>query len=100
MNKEIIEGMVKRMVDAVKACIERVRGRIDERIDSVEARVQTLEAQTNLKYLGVWKQGNTYSVGSFVTDHGSVWHASRATNLRPGSDDSWTLAVKRGRDAT
>lgn len=50
-------------------------------------------------YKGVWKAGQTYPVGSFVTHGGSMWHADKATSFKPGEGGGWTLAVKRGGQA-
>jgi hypothetical protein len=61
------------------------------------ARLDHLEAKADaLRYCGVWTAGREYIEGNFVTDHGSVWAARRTTTSRPGADDSWTLAVKKG----
>jgi hypothetical protein len=51
-------------------------------------------------YKDVWKEGETYGLGDFVTLGGSLWHcnASTRTNEKPGTTETWTLAVKRGRD--
>lgn len=50
-------------------------------------------------YEGIYKEGETYSPGQFVTCGGSLWHCDRETNKRPGGvDDGWTLAAKKGRD--
>ena len=49
-------------------------------------------------YKGVWQEG-AYQKNAAVTWGGSTWIAAKATETKPGLDDSWTLAVKRGRDA-
>ncbi|MGY4399866.1 hypothetical protein [Bradyrhizobium sp. USDA 3315] len=63
-------------------------------------RIEALEARPQLKYEGVWSGEKVYGAGMLVTDGGSMFHANRATiGERPGSgSDTWTLAVKRGRD--
>lgn len=48
-------------------------------------------------YRGVWRDGQ-FSKGDSVTFGGSTWIATRATASKPELDDSWRLAVKRGRD--
>jgi len=61
-------------------------------------RIEALEARPEMKYCGVWKSDVVYGAGSFTTDSGSIFHANRASvGKRPGTSDSWTLAVKRGR---
>lgn len=49
-------------------------------------------------YRGVHQQGRQYQRGDSVTFQGSTWIAMRDTASKPESDDSWRLAVKRGRD--
>jgi hypothetical protein len=39
-----------------------------------------------------------YAEESFVTSDGSIWHANQSTDTKPGTDNNWTLAVKKGRD--
>lgn len=46
---------------------------------------------------GVWKQSR-YLRGDAVSFGGSVFIAQRDTESKPETDDSWRLAVKRGRD--
>lgn len=46
---------------------------------------------------GVWKEG-AYERGDAVTWAGSLWVAQKDTETKPGTDDGWRLAVKRGRD--
>lgn len=48
-------------------------------------------------YRGIWKDG-AYEKGDCVTFGGSLFIAKRDTCSKPETDDSWQLAVKRGRD--
>jgi integrin beta 3 len=48
-------------------------------------------------YKDVYKEGATYSRGDMVTWGGSLWHCDSETKDKPGTE-SWTLAVKKGRD--
>jgi hypothetical protein len=48
-------------------------------------------------YRGIWKEG-AFKKGDSVTFGGSLFIAKRDTNSKPETDDSWQLAVKRGRD--
>lgn len=70
----------------------------DRRI-ALEKRVAELEARPTLKYCGVWEKDWTYQPGNFATDQGGVWHCNTATKDRPGSNMTWTLAVKQGKAA-
>lgn len=47
---------------------------------------------------GVFKDGTAYAAGDGVTFGGSFWIAQRETSAKPGTDDSWRLSVKKGRD--
>lgn len=44
------------------------------------------------------ERGADYERGDAVSFGGSLWIAQRSTIARPGTDDSWRLAVKKGRD--
>jgi hypothetical protein len=68
-----------------------LRGLIDRLEDRIEAKGPA--------YKGVWKQGVTYPAGSFITHGGSMWHADKETDFRPGEGGGWTLAVRKGKDA-
>lgn len=48
-------------------------------------------------YRGVYSEGTEYQPGDTVTWGGSLWHCDTETKDKPGTD-SWTLAVKKGRD--
>lgn len=47
---------------------------------------------------GVYKAGEKYKRGDCVTWGGSLWIAQKETEAKPETDDSWRLAVKKGRD--
>ena len=49
-------------------------------------------------YRGVFQPGHEYDRGDSVTLDGSCWVALKDTSAKPGDDDSWQLAVKRGRN--
>jgi len=66
----------------------------------LQERIETLERQgPELRYCGVWREGNAAERGNFYTHQGSIWHANEPTTTKPGTSDSWTLACKHGRDA-
>lgn len=48
-------------------------------------------------YHGVWKKG-VYEKGDCVTWGGSLWICEAETEKKPGTDELWTLAAKKGRD--
>lgn len=50
-------------------------------------------------YREIWKSGETYQPGDFVTYDGSVWACLKTTKGKPGEyTKDWRLAVKRGRN--
>jgi hypothetical protein len=67
------------------------------RLDALEAAQRRLE---NFQYVGVWRADASYSIGNFATHDGGMWHCGAdGTTSEPGTDASWQLVVKRGRDA-
>jgi hypothetical protein len=79
------------------------REALEAKIDVLEARIKELEERPTIKYCGVWRDDATYDEGNAVTKSGSLWIA-RLNHIQsePGNDGGvgWTLAVKRGRDAS
>lgn len=51
----------------------------------------------SMSYRGVWKAVD-YLQGDTVTWGGSMFTATKDTSSKPETDDSWKLAVKKGRD--
>jgi hypothetical protein len=85
------------LVDLLGMLIENNRA-LATNILELQATTKEIGARQTLKYLGVWNAEKVYAAGSFVTDHGSTWHAQRASaGERPGTGESWVLAVKAGR---
>lgn len=62
-----------------------------------DERIERSIVLTHPIYRGVWRSG-TFAKGDSVTYGGSSWIATRETNSKPETDDSWRLSVKRGRD--
>jgi collagen type III alpha len=63
-----------------------------------EERVERRVVLAHVIYRGVHQQSRPYQRGDSVTFQGSTWIAMRDTSSKPETDDSWRLAVKRGRD--
>jgi hypothetical protein len=70
-------------------------------INRLERRILELEQRPTMSYEGTWNVGETFFVGQFVTEAGSLWACRKANaGVKPGSNpDIWQLAVKHGRDA-
>lgn len=50
-------------------------------------------------YEGVFKPDHVYERGDMVTWAGAMWHCDvDSTSKKPGENEDWTLAVKRGRN--
>ena len=93
---KITPALVLTLLDeATKVTAEALKQR-DAVIKRLEARVDELESRGNLKYCGVYKNGQMYYLGNFVTHGGSVWHCNGPTLDTPGQGSAWTLAVKQG----
>jgi hypothetical protein len=50
-------------------------------------------------YRGVYREGMSAKKGDCFTHQGSLWIAKEDTPVKPGANESWQLAVKRGQDA-
>lgn len=79
---------------------ELMKAYIDADNAELRKEIAELKARPSLKYEGVFDAQKVYTVGSFVTDDGSLWCCMEAcVGVRPGNSGAWQLAVKRGRDA-
>ena len=67
-------------------------------LNSLERRIEQLE-KFPFVYVGTFAEGEVYQPGEVATFRGSLWHCNFETASRPGEDASWTLCVKKGRDA-
>ena len=46
-----------------------------------------------------WKEGRTYSKGDMVVWGGSLWAATKDTDVKPDTEGSgWMIAARKGRD--
>jgi hypothetical protein len=85
----LTDGEVKTLMQSVAQVLAPLVKRINE-----------LEARPTLRYCGVWKGDVGYGEGAAVTHDGSVWIAKAIASpgARPGENNAWQLAVKRGKD--
>lgn len=94
---EKIDRAVQRAINTISAAVGDVVGR---ELSGIKKRLASLEAAPVVKYAGIFDRTRSYAPGSMVTYKGSTWHANvEAKGVEPGDGASWTLAVKRGRDA-
>jgi len=80
------------------AKIDALEKKVAELEESTERRIAHVESEA-VSYKGVWDEHMQYNRGEFVTCGGSMWHCNASTRSRPGTDGTFTLAVKKGRDA-
>lgn len=84
--------------------VEQRTAALAQRIDVVEESTQKQVREAIARapvptYKGVYDKDAEYQVGDMVTQDGSVWHCNAAVaGEKPGGNEFWTLAVKRGRD--
>jgi hypothetical protein len=99
------EPTVKRLLSEAKfeevmvLILKAVRKETGAQLAALEIKLVRLEAaMEQFKFVGQWQEHKTYKAGNFVSMGGSIFHANADTDSRPGTDTSWTLAVKSGRD--
>jgi hypothetical protein len=71
---------------------------IGKELRALRERIDALEAQSSLKYVGTWKAGGDYKPGQVVSYEGGMWHCKALTGTRPSRcAEAWQLCVKSGR---
>lgn len=79
------------------AYLLHVIGRLlSPRLYALEQRVAEIERHP-FRYSGAWEAGS-YDKGEFASHRGSLWFCHEPTSSRPGTDETWQLCVKKGRD--
>jgi hypothetical protein len=68
------------------------------RLDAQANKIAELESRPTMKYVGVWSADEQCVEGEFCTHSGSLWACRATTRSRPGTDETWQLAAKRGND--
>ena len=73
---------------------------VSAQVRPLQKRIEELENKTaNWKYVGTFKSGDVYHAGNFCTFSGSLWHCQSSTIATPGTDETWQLCCKRGKDS-
>ena len=98
---ETVQHIFKHVDDLLKNNLLPAIGRfVKSQVEPLKARIAELERKTeNFKYVGVYERGNVYHEENFCTHGGSLWHCESDTSSIPGTDSSWVLCCKRGKDA-
>src|SRR5262245_1466685 len=102
-RKQILQIMASDTVSELMGhVIATLQRETDEKIkrvqDEANAKIAALEAKMpSIEYREVWRAGQDYRRGNFVTHNGAMWHCNvDHTQSRPGTDKGWKLAVKNG----
>jgi len=103
MTAKDIELLMQAIAPVIKEYTEGVVAPLRSRITELNqelAEVKSTKHTLADAYKGVWQptQFDRYERGSAVTFEGSLWIARAATRAKPGTNDEWQLAVKRGSD--
>ncbi len=89
--EQFADLIVMSMKDLVSG--PQIRGRFE----SLESRIEALEARPVPTYRGTHQQGKGYPANSLITRSGSLWISMMSTTSTPGTDPSWKLVVKQGK---
>ena len=124
--RAVSNGLVPPLVDYIEKKVKPLQARIAEltsEISQIRSEWQALLSQKKVKtirttrengmlvahvfegdgtpinkYRGVWTAANEYGEGDVTTHDGSAFIAKKDTRDKPGTNDSWQLFVKRGKD--
>ncbi len=90
--RTLITVLAQEFSSYVIAAVAHVRRRIAE----LEAKLARLEQRpAGLKYVGVWRRGETYREQDVVTHGGAAWVAPFGdTGDEPGKSPAWKLMAK------
>src|SRR5689334_8499983 len=82
-----VELMLRLVPQAIRDYVaEFVAGPLSKRLRAIDRRLADLEARPVVPtYKGVWREGEYYPAGSFVTHSGGLWFAHVDTETRPGT---------------
>ena len=77
--------------------LKEIRKGHDDRAQQLEARIAALEVRPELKWAGIYADGQLYPEAALVTRSGSLWLSTAATMTTPGTPGAdWRLIVKKG----
>jgi hypothetical protein len=94
--RALVRDEIKRFVDDILS--EAIGESIGRTVREAEQKIIARIEEAAFAYKGQFQDAMRYQRGNFVSMGGGLWHANRDTTARPGADDTWTLAVKSGRD--
>lgn len=113
VNVETVKALVKAEVDAIPRPKDGLDGvnfddmDINFDTESKELLITAVRGENAKQWKffvpmltdqGVYKEGTDYLKSDGVTFGGSFWIAQKDTSAKPGTNEDWRLAVKKGRD--
>jgi hypothetical protein len=98
-TRALVEGVgsvLPRFVDKrLREFLPTLTGELTAKVNALAEKVADLE-QRQLRFKGVWREGNVYEANSLVIKRGGLWIAKATTITPPGSSDDWRLCTKSG----
>jgi hypothetical protein len=98
-TRALVEGVgsvLPRFVDKrLRESLPTLTGELTAKVNALAEKVADLE-QRQLRFKGVWREGNVYEANSLVIKRGGLWIAKATTITPPGSSDDWCLCTKSG----
>jgi hypothetical protein len=86
-----------KLLAAIVSTINAVRRATDTRLDELDRRVAAIETRPEVRYMGIYRDGDQYCAGALCTRSGALWLAEAPTTGVPGTAASgWRLVVKSG----
>lgn len=100
MTKANEDAIADVIAEAVRHHVAARLGPIVDLVNAQQARIKELEQRppSGIRYCGVYRPGETYQRGDFVTWGNQMWHAWETTHCKPGESRDWQLAVRKGAD--
>lgn len=89
-------GTKDEIIAIAKDLVESLEPVLEERLKAFST--ETISKLPVLRFMGIYKAGQTYTPGQTVQWAGDTWHANVETKEKPGGNDDWTLMVRKGRD--
>jgi hypothetical protein len=91
------DKLVRSVEDLISSLLaEHIEAATKSLKERIEAGIKEV-ARTSLIYREVWRDEAEYKCDEIVTHEGGVWLAlADSKSVRPGTDKSWRLIVKRG----
>ena len=72
---------------------------VGSQVKPLQRRIEELESKiANFEFCGTWRSGVTFRKGNLVVHQGSLFICRCDSVAPPGTDETWQLCTKRGRD--